>query len=76
MTQNAFLRQLWPRNASKIVKTIYDLDFDINCGNLITLSHNGIHIVGAHGPEKPHFGPPKWPKMTFYANYDQETHLK
>ena len=65
MGKNAFLHQLRPRNASRIVKTIYDLDFNINCGNSITLSHNGIHIVGAHGPEKPHFGPQNGPKCLF-----------
>ena len=65
MTQNAFLRQLRPRNASKIVKTIHDLDFDINGGNWITLSDNGIHIVGPHGPEKPQFGPPNDPECLF-----------
>ena len=38
MDQNAFLLKLRPRNASKVVKTIYDLDFNINCGNLTALS--------------------------------------
>ncbi len=57
MTQNAFLRQLRPRNGSKIVETIYDLDFDINCGNWITLSYNDIHTVGGpHDLENPHLG--------------------
>ena len=56
MGKNAFLHQLRPRNGSKIVKTIYDLDFNINCGNLTTLSYNGIHTVGPYVLENPHFG--------------------
>ena len=65
MGKNAFLHQLRPRNRSKIVKTIYDLKFDINCGNLISLPYNGIHIVGTHDPEKPHVGPQNGPKCLF-----------
>ena len=65
MGKNAFLHQLRPRNGSKIVETIYDLKFDINCGNSITLLHNGIHIVGPHGTEKPQFGPQNDPKCLF-----------
>ena len=56
MDQNAFLLKLRPRNASKVVKTIYDLDFNIYCGNLTALSYNGIRTVGPHDLENPHFG--------------------